>query len=164
MQIEERIKVVEVMALDMDSPVVLDEACPLHEVIQQLNDSNSGCALLTLGGRLTGIFTERDLVVRVMGRAHPVDQTVAEYMTSNPDSVSPTDPIRKAVRLMQRGGFRSVPVVDKENRVVGCVRHSSAACGTRTSSSTWRSISRHRYSTCHPTPNGLHSNGKAADR
>jgi CBS domain-containing protein len=44
-------------------------------------------------------------------------------MTSNPESVSPTDPIRKAVRLMQRGGFRSVPVVDKENRVVGCVRH-----------------------------------------
>ena len=123
MQIEERIKVVEVMALEMDSPVVLDEGRPLREVIQQLSDSNSGCALLTRDDRLTGIFTERDLVVRVMGRAHPVDQTVAEYMTSNPDSVSPTDPIRKAVHLMQRGGFRSVPVVDKENRVVGCVRH-----------------------------------------
>jgi len=123
MQIEERIKIVEVMALEMDSPVVLDEGRPLREVIQQLSDSNSGCALLTRDGRLTGIFTERDLVVRVLGAAHSVDQTVVEYMTSNPESVSPTDPIRKAVRLMQRGGFRSVPVVDKENRVVGCVRH-----------------------------------------
>jgi Fe-S cluster assembly ATPase SufC len=53
MQIEERIKIVEVMALEMDSPVVLDEGRPLREVIQQLSDSNSGCALLTHGGRLT---------------------------------------------------------------------------------------------------------------
>lgn len=123
MQIEERIKIVEVMALEMDSPVVLDEGRPLREVIQQLSDSNSGCALLTRDDRLTGIFTERDLVVRVLGAAYSLDQTVAECMTSNPDRVSPTDPIRKAVRLMQRGGFRSVPIVDNENRVVGCVRH-----------------------------------------
>ena len=44
-------------------------------------------------------------------------------MTSNPKWVSPTDTIRKAVRLMRHCGFRSVPVVDKEGRVVGCVRH-----------------------------------------
>ena len=123
MQIEERIKIVEVMALEMDSPVVLDEACLLREVIQRLREANAGCALITRDDRLAGIFTERDLVVRVLGAAQSVDQTVADCMTSNPESVSPTDPIRKAVRLMQRGGFRSVPVVDKENRVVGCVRH-----------------------------------------
>ncbi len=123
MQIEERIKIVEVMALEMDSPVVLDEACPLREVIQRLREAKAGCALITRDDRLTGIFTERDLVVRVLGAAHSLDQTVAECMTSNPDRVSPTDPIRKAVRLMQRGGFRSVPVVDTGDRVVGCVRH-----------------------------------------
>ena len=123
MQIEESIKVVEVMALDLDPPVVLDEECPLSEVIQRLRDAKSGCALLTRDGRLAGIFTERDLVVRVLGAAHALDQPVAEWMTSNPGRVSPTDTIRKVVRLMQRGGFRSVPVVDKEDRVVGCVRH-----------------------------------------
>jgi len=123
MQIEERIKIVEVMALEMDSPVVLDEGRPLREVIQRLREANAGCALITRDDRLAGIFTERDLVVRVLGAAHDNDQPVAECMTSNPDSVSPTDPIRKAIRLMQRGGFRSVPVVDNEDRVVGCVRH-----------------------------------------
>ena len=51
MQIEESIKVVEVMALDMGPPVVLDEGCPLHEVIQRLRDASSGCALLTRDGR-----------------------------------------------------------------------------------------------------------------
>ena len=123
MQIEESIKVVEVMALEMGPPVVLDEGCPLREVIQRLRDANSGCALVTRDDRLAGIFTERDLVVRVLGAEYALDQPVAEWMTSNPDYVSPTDTIRKAVRLMQRGGFRSVPVVDKQDRVVGCVRH-----------------------------------------
>ena len=52
MQIEENIKVVEVMALEMGPPVVLDERCPLREVIQRLRDANSGCALLTRDGRL----------------------------------------------------------------------------------------------------------------
>ena len=123
MEIEESIKIVEVMALEMDPPVVLDESCPLREVVQRLRDANSGCALVTRDGRLAGIFTERDLVVRVLGAAHDLDQPVAEHMTSNPDRVSPTDPIRKAVRLMQRGGFRSVPVADTDDRIVGCVRH-----------------------------------------
>jgi CBS domain-containing protein len=37
--------------------------------------------------------------------------------------VNQSDPIRKAIRLMQRGGFRHVPIVDTEGGVVGCVRH-----------------------------------------
>jgi CBS domain-containing protein len=123
MQIEESIKVVEVMALDMGPPLVLDEGCLLREVIRRLRDANSGSALLTRDGRLAGIFTERDLVVRVLGAAYALDQPITEWMTPNPDQVSPTDTIRKAVRLMWRGGFRSVPVVDMEDRVVGCVRH-----------------------------------------
>jgi CBS domain-containing protein len=116
MQIEESIKVVEVMALELGPPVVLDEGCPLHEVIQRLRDANSGCALLTRDGRLAGIFTERDLVTRVLGAEYDLDQPAAQWMTSNPDRVSPTDTIRKAVRLMWRGGFRSVPVVDEEHK------------------------------------------------
>ena len=123
MQIEESIRVVEVVALGLGRPVVVDEGCLLHEVIERLRDANSGCALVTRDGRLAGIFTERDLVVRVLGAATALDQPVAQWMTSNPDWVFPTDPIRKAVRLMRRGGFRSIPVVDKEGLVVGVVRH-----------------------------------------
>jgi len=123
MQIEESIRVVEVAALELSRPVVVDEGCLLREVIERLRDANSGCALVTSDGRLAGIFTERDLVVRVLGAANALDQSVAAWMTSDPDRVSPADPIRKALRLMRRGGFRSVPVVDQQDRIVGVVRH-----------------------------------------
>ena len=123
MQFEESIKVVDVMALDMAQPVVVDGGCQLREVVQRMRDKDSGCALITRADRLAGIFTERDLIVRVLGAANALDQPVADWMTPSPDAVSPKDSIRKAVRLMRRGEFRSVPVVDGDDRVVGCVRH-----------------------------------------
>lgn len=123
MQIEERVKVVEVMALAMDPPVVMDAASPLREVIRRMRDDDSGCALITRDGRLAGVFTERDLVDRVMGTTGAFEQPVADWMTPDPDRVTQTDTVRKAVRLMRRGGFRHVPVVDEAGGVVGCVRH-----------------------------------------
>ena len=123
MQIEEGVKAVEVMALGMDTPVVMDAASPLRKVIRRMRDDNSGCALITRDGRLAGVFTERDLVARVMGTAGAFERPVADWMTPDPDRVTQTDTVRKAVRLMRRGGFRHVPVVDEAGGVVGCVRH-----------------------------------------
>jgi CBS domain-containing protein len=123
MQIEQSLNVVEVVALGIDLPVVVDAEKPLHEVLQRMRDEKSGCALVTREDRLAGIFTERDLVARVLGTEHALEQPVAEWMTQDPDSVNQSDPIRKAIRLMQRGGFRHVPIVDTEGGVVGCVRH-----------------------------------------
>jgi len=123
MQIEQRVKIVEVVALGMDPPVVLDAATPLRDVLRRMRDEKSGCALLTRNDRLAGIFTERDVVARVIGTAGALEQPVADWMTPDPDRVTQSDPIRKAIRLMRRGGFRNVPIVDEAGGVVGCVRH-----------------------------------------
>ena len=123
MQIEQRIRVVEVVALKMDPPVVVDAATPLRDVLRRMRDEKSGCALVTRDERLAGIFTERDVVARVLGSEGALDQPIAEWMTADPDRVTQTDSIRKAIRLMRRGGFRNVPIVDESDGVVGCVRH-----------------------------------------
>ena len=123
MQIEQRVRVVEVMALAMDPPVVVDAATPLRDVLRRMRDEKSGCALVTRDERLAGIFTERDVVARVIGSEGALDQPVAEWMTADPDRVTQTDSIRKAIRLMRRGEFRTVPIVDESDGVVGCVRH-----------------------------------------
>ena len=123
MQIEQRVNVVKVVALGMDPPVVVDAATPLRDVLRRMRDENSGCALITRDGRLAGIFTERDLVARVLGTEAAMEQPVADWMTADPDRVAETDPIRKAIRQMRRGGFRNIPVVDEAGGVIGCVRH-----------------------------------------
>lgn len=123
MEIEERIKAVEVVALGMDPPVVADASTPLRKIVRRMRDEKSGCALLTSEGKLAGIFTERDLVMRVVGVEGALDQPVSDWMTPDPDRVRQQDPAHTALRLMRRRGYRNVPVVDDADRVVGCVRH-----------------------------------------
>ena len=122
-KIEQSMKIVEVTALVVDPPVAFDVATPLREVIHRMRDDGAGCALVTRGGELAGVFTERDLVVRVLGNEGALDLPVSDWMTADPDRVSQTDTVRKAVRLMQEGGYRNVPVVDDVGRLIGCVRH-----------------------------------------
>jgi CBS domain-containing protein len=88
-----------------------------------MRDEYTDCALLTRDGELAGIFTERDLVVRVLGNKAALDLPAARWMTPDPVRVTQTDTVRKTVRLMQQYGFRSVPVVDEVGRITGCVRH-----------------------------------------
>ncbi len=123
MEIEERIKAVEVVALGMAPPVVADASTVLRDIVRQMRDKRSGCALLTHAGKLAGIFTERDLVSRVVGVEGALDQPVSAWMTPDPDHVRQQDPLATALRLMRRRGFRNVPVVDEKDQVVGCVRH-----------------------------------------
>ena len=123
MEIEERIKAVEVVALGMDPPVIADASAPLREIVRRMRDDKSGCALLTRGGKLAGIFTERDLVLRVVGVEGALDQPVSDWMTPDPDRVRQQDPVATALRLMRRRGYRNVPVVDEADHVIGCVRH-----------------------------------------
>jgi len=123
MEIEERIKAIEVVALGMDPPVVADASTVLRDIVRRMRDDRSGCALLTSEGKLAGIFTERDLVLRVIGVEGALNQPVSAVMTPDPDRVGHKDPLATAVRLMRRRGFRNVPVVDEAGQVVGCVRH-----------------------------------------
>ena len=123
MDIEERIKAVEVVALGMDPPVVADASTTLRAVVRRMRDERSGCALLTRDGKLAGVFTERDLVLRVVGVEGALDQPVSDWMTPDPDRVRQRDPVLTAIRLMRRRGYRNVPVVDEADQVIGCVRH-----------------------------------------
>lgn len=123
MSIEDSVKVIEVVALELDSPVVVDKETSVEEVLQRMRAAESGCALVCDGDKLRGIFTERDVLNKVVGVERALDQSVADLMTWDPVTVHEDDSIRKAVLAMHHGGFRNVPVVDSEDRVVSCVRH-----------------------------------------
>jgi len=63
--------------------------------------------------RLVGIFTERDGLYRVVAEQRDVRKTsLAEVMTTNPQSIHPDEPFSRALHIMHAGGFRHVPVVE----------------------------------------------------
>src|SRR5262249_32955577 len=77
------------------------------------------CLLVVQGQRVVGIFTERDLMRRVLAPSKPLSLSVAACMTPNPVTVQNKDPIGVAVKRMEEGGDRHLPVVDEAGRPVG---------------------------------------------
>ena len=73
------------------------------------------------GGRLVGIFTERDALCRVL--AHCLDPSatlVGDVMTRRPQTIDPERPLAYALIRMYEGGFRHLPVLDG-GRLLGVV-------------------------------------------
>jgi CBS domain-containing protein len=84
-----------------------------------MREANVGCLLVTDAGRLVGIFTERDLLTRVLAKELALESAIRHCMTPEPVTVSPKDPVRLAIRRMQKGGYRHLPVVDESGCPVG---------------------------------------------
>jgi CBS domain-containing protein len=72
-------------------------------------------------GKLMGIFSERDLMKRVVAESRdPRSTCLAEVMTEDPLTVSTTDDLESCMALMRRHSFRHVPVC-KDGHLVGMV-------------------------------------------
>lgn len=108
-----------VSRLDPSPPRQVDRAAAVADAVALMRRDNVGCVLVCDAGRLVGLFTERDLMTRVLAVGKPLDLPVAEVMTPDPVTVQPRDPIKQAVRHMEAGGHRHLPVVDEANRPVG---------------------------------------------
>lgn len=99
---------------DRDS-TVLDAA-------KMMADRHVGAVLITTkDGRIEGIFTERDLAVRVVAQGRdPATTKLNAVMTKNPATLAPNDPPESALERMRAGDFRHLPVVEG-SRVIGVV-------------------------------------------
>jgi len=92
----------------------------VREAVVSMADHNVG-ALVILDGskRLVGIFTERDLLIRVVAKGlNPDAVALDEVMTRNPVTVSITDKVRIAMAEMYENKLRHLPVLD-HGEVVG---------------------------------------------
>jgi CBS domain-containing protein len=89
----------------------------LGEVAQRMVDRDVGAVLVMEGEELTGILTERD-VLRAVAAGIEDTTIVSDWMTRDPETMSPDDTTEHAAVLMIHGGFRHMPLVEGE-RVVG---------------------------------------------
>jgi len=87
---------------------------------------NVGAVMVVEDERLVGIFTERDLLIRVVARNLDAASTpLADVMTRKPLTIGPDKPFRTALAVMHEKGFRHLPVVE-DGRIVGIVSARSA--------------------------------------
>lgn len=82
---------------------------------------NVGAMLVVEEGQLVGIFTERDIVFRVIAAGlDPRTTRLSEVMTRKPFTIEPSRPFGQALAIMLREGFRHLPVVER-GKLVGIV-------------------------------------------
>ena len=107
-----------IRALEPREPICVRPETPMRDAIAAMNDAHVGYVLVTEGDRLVGILTERDVLKKVVGKLD-LDSPVEPIMTKNPETVGMDDGIAYALNKMHVGGYRHIPVVDKEGRPVG---------------------------------------------
>lgn len=108
-------------ALDLRPPVCITPEARLSDAMRRMKDERIGAVLVLQDGRLVGIFTERDVLKKVAGTSVSLDTPVREMMTKDPACLHQDDAIVFAFKLMHEGGFRHVPLLDKQGRPVAVV-------------------------------------------
>jgi CBS domain-containing protein len=102
------------------APTVIEQDETLRSAAQTMAQQDVGALIVAAQGEITGIVTDRDIVVRgiaegLCGDAHVKDVTSGRLATLGPD-----DPVAEAVQIMRDAAVRRVPVMDG-SVVVGVV-------------------------------------------
>lgn len=100
----------------------LNPADSVMDAVSMMTERKIGAVIIVDdSARLAGIFTERDLVNRVVAKGFdPASTPLKQVMTANPDTLAPGDTAMNALELMSARRYRHLPVLDGE-KVVGMV-------------------------------------------
>jgi CBS domain-containing protein len=115
-------KVAELRAFDRSSLVTVDATATVHEAVKTMAGKAIGAVLIVENDKVAGIFTERDLMNKVVGQDLDTRTTkIADVMTRDLKTARVDDEAIDCLELMAEGGFRHLPVVDGSGRPIGMV-------------------------------------------
>lgn len=121
--------VADVMVRDV---VTIDSSATLMEAAQKMRDGNVGMLPVIEQGRLRGVITDRDIVVRAVARNMDVASTPVRYVaTDDLAAARPEWDIEEAMQTMAECQVGRLPVINADDRVVGIVTLSSLALRSR---------------------------------
>lgn len=109
-----------VSVLPTSDYVAVSPHTPLSQAIEAMKKDEGGCVIISDDGRVAGIFTERDLLLKVLGHDVNMDSPISEWMQTKVETLSRDATIGDAVRLMNEKSFRNIPLV-KKGELVGSI-------------------------------------------
>jgi len=108
----------EVMTRD---PIIVSSSATLTGAAAAMREADVGDVIVMRDGKIIGILTDRDIVIRAVAEgSHPGTTTCREITSANVCTLAASDPISDAVALMRKMAVRRVPVV-RDGRPVGIV-------------------------------------------
>ena len=121
MTIEQALRDERLGSLALSDPACVKRGTSLRETLRLMRQEGVGCVLVLDGERLVGIFTERDVLNKLIGSGVSESEPVDRFMTGDPACLTPSDSLGDAVRLMTEGGYRHIPLLDEHGRRAGLI-------------------------------------------
>jgi len=109
-----------VSVLPTEEYVAVSPHAPLSQVIEAMKKDEGGCVIVSDDGRVAGIFTERDLLTKVLGQNIDLGSPISIWMQPVVETLSSEASVGDAVCLMNEKSFRNIPLV-KEGELVGSI-------------------------------------------
>ena len=103
-------------------PLSVQLGTPLNEAISQMQLARGESMLICEGTRLVGIFTEHDALTRVIGQQIDMDRPIDEFMTRDPRTIDAGATLHEALRVMESGPYRNLPLVDGAGNLIALLR------------------------------------------
>jgi CBS domain-containing protein len=119
MKIKDELESDTIVDLGPETAVLISKDVTVGDAVKELQQQRHGSACVCDGGKLVGIFTERDLLKKVLNPKKPLDTPITEVMTANPRTLNIKEKAAVALDLFDKGGFRHIPVVNENNEPTG---------------------------------------------
>jgi CBS domain-containing protein len=109
-----------VSLMETDDYVCVEPSDPLSKAVEVMKQDEGGCAIVCERGRVVGIFTERDVLTKIIGESVDMNDPVSNWMSPVVSTLSPDATIGDAVAMMTDKGFRNIPLV-KDGQLAGSI-------------------------------------------
>jgi CBS domain-containing protein len=123
MSLEQDLRNERVGHLDLSAYLRVESGTRVADVLTRMRSQRRNCVLVMEQGRLAGIFTDRDVLKKVVDAPTSWEEPIDRFMTRRPETVSPEDPVAEAMKLMIAGHYRNVPVVAGDGTLCGNLTH-----------------------------------------
>jgi len=121
MTVVETLRKERIRSLRLSEPARVGPETTLAETIRVMRAARIGCALVCVRQKVIGVFTERDVLNKILGASVDYQAPVSQFMTPDPRSLSPNDSLGEAIRLMTERGYRHIPLKDDGGHDAGVV-------------------------------------------
>ena len=123
MSLESELRSERVSHLRLSGFTAVPAGTSVRDTLAQMRAESKTVCLVTEDGGLAGIFTERDVLRKVVDSPEVMDSPIDGLMTPDPISVGPDASAASDKQLMDQHGIRNLPVLDASGQIVGSMTH-----------------------------------------
>ena len=123
MSLEQELQSEKVSHLDLSGFSQVTSGVTVRDTLARMRADKHNTCLIIKDGRLVGIFTDRDVLRKVVTEPAILESRIDDVMTSNPITIHPNSTAAEALKLMDDNHFRNLPAVDEVGTIHGHMTH-----------------------------------------